>query len=63
LNIISSTPEEVMREISVIEKPTNVQKVNSNTISEIRSVMGDIDSFVKSSGIFNSVGPFVISWK
>jgi hypothetical protein len=63
LNIISSTPEGVMREIGFIDNPTIIKKVNSSTLSNTNFDMGTIDTFPNSSGVFNSVGPFIVSWQ
>ena len=63
LNIISSTPVEVMKEIGAIEDPTIIKKINSTSIKGVRFDMGTIDTFHNSSGVFNSVGPLVVSWR
>jgi hypothetical protein len=63
LNIVSAVPEEVMGEIRSMENHTIIQRVDSNSIKEIRFVMGSIDSYPNNSGIFSSVGPFVVSWQ
>jgi hypothetical protein len=63
LNIVSTQPEDVMGEIRSLADPTIIQHVDSDSIKEIRFVMGDIASFRKDSDVFSSVGPFVVSWK
>jgi hypothetical protein len=62
MTVCSSTPECVMGEIRSLTDPTIIKNVDSKTIRDVRFVMGDINSSRIDSGVFSSVGPFVVSW-